>query len=384
MINTTDFFTTLHQNGIDFFCGVPDSLLKHLCACISDNCAPDRHVICANEGNAIGLAAGYHLGTAKIAAVYMQNSGLGNAINPLLSLADPEVYSIPMLLIIGWRGEPNIPDEPQHLKQGRITETLLQNVGIPYQILDAESDYEEDISALLSLASSESRPVALLVRKGTFLSYEKSPQNDSTTPKSALMREEALAIILQNMGDSLIISTTGKCSRELSELREKRGETQRDFLTVGSMGHSSSIAAGVALANPTRRVLCIDGDGAMLMHLGAMAVIGKLAPSNFIHILINNGCHESVGGQVSAADIMDFEALAQACAYKAYYLAGNEAELNDAIQKCQKQPGPILLEIKVKPGSRPDLGRPQGSPQDCKKRFMKQVELHTDSADSTE
>ena len=370
MISTSNFLSTLRHRGIGFFCGVPDSLLKELCACIESECSDEHHVICANEGSAIAVAAGHHLGSGKIAAVYMQNSGLGNAVNPLLSLADRAVYSIPMLLIIGWRGEPGIHDEPQHVKQGEVTESLLQCLNIPFRILDSETDYEPILAELLSLAASESRPVALLVKKKTFARFSSPQSTDPAPTQPAFLREAALDIILQYMGDSLIVSTTGKSSRELYELREKRGETQRDFLTVGSMGHSSSIATGIALANPSRRLICIDGDAALIMHMGSLAVIGKLAPRNLIHILINNGCHESVGGQPSAASNMDFAALAQATGYPHYFSADSPATLESALAQIIDLPGPILLEIRVKPGSRADLGRPKASPLDCKHNFM--------------
>jgi len=366
MINTSDFHHTLLRQGIDFFCGVPDSLLKELCACISDKGSAQKNMITANEGSAIAVAAGHHLGTGQIAAVYMQNSGLGNAINPLLSLADPEVYAIPMLLLIGWRGEPNVPDEPQHFKQGKVTEALLQSMGIPYQILDAESDYKRIISELMSRAKTENRPVALLVKKATFSEYPKH-----NTPCSAsLSREQALAIILDQLPDHRIVSTTGKTSRELYELRQVRGEDQRDFLTVGSMGHASAIALGLALSCPDRGIICLDGDGALLMHTGIMSNIGKAVPANLIHILINNGCHESVGAQPSAADIVDFAALAQAMAYPHYFLADTSESLSQALLAADAVSGPTLLEIRVKSGSRKDLGRPKHSPKECKQRFM--------------
>jgi len=371
MINPIDFFNSLIHNEVDFFCGVPDSLLKHLCACIEDKSSPGMHVICANEGNAVAMACGRQIASGKLPVVYMQNSGLGNAINPLVSLADPEVYAIPLLLIIGWRGEPGIHDEPQHKKQGSISEALLETLNIPFSIMDKDSDYLAILSDMIGKAKAHSRPVAILVKKGSFLDYEKET-SDSFLP---LLREEALDIILQYMGDSLIVSTTGKCSRELYELREKRGEMQRDFLTVGSMGHSSSIATGVALAQTDKRVLCIDGDGAMIMHMGAMALVGNLAPKNLIHIVINNYCHESVGGQKTSANAIAFKELAAALSYKHFYQAQTANKLTESLKECRSLEGPILLEIQVRQGSRKDLGRPKSSPKENKEAFIDAMDI---------
>ncbi len=362
MINPNTFLKNLATFGISFFCGVPDSLLKHLCACISDTVPPRKQMITANEGSAIGLATGYHLATGKRAAVYMQNSGFGNALNPLLSLADSEIYAIPMLLIIGWRGEPGVKDEPQHLKQGRVQTALLEAAEIPYRTMDADSDP----AALLKELLDHPGPVALLVRKGTFSEY---PMHKATS-KSPLTREKALGLILREMPDWRIVSTTGKTSRELYELRGSRGEEQRDFLTVGSMGHSSAIALGLAISRPDESFICLDGDGALLMHTGIMSNIGKAAPSNLLHILLNNRCHESVGGQSSAADTVDFAALSRAMAYPHYLKAESSAALISALRQARELTGPIFLEIVVKPGSRTDLGRPQESPAECKQRFM--------------
>jgi phosphonopyruvate decarboxylase len=373
MIKASDFYLALQRLGLNFFAGVPDSLLKDFCAYLSDNCAPQDHVICANEGNAIAMAAGVYLATGKPGLVYMQNSGLGNASNPLLSLADKEVYAIPMLLMIGWRGEPGRKDEPQHVKQGRVQTALLDAMEIPYIVLDANvQDYASVLTNAYQLTIETGNPVALVVRKGTFEAY-KSRQK-SSCPTFEMTREAALELILQKCGDYHIVSTTGKTSRELYELRIKRGEQPCDFLTVGSMGHSSSIAAGIALKGPDKLVICIDGDGAMLMHLGAMVVIGKLAPRNFIHILINNYCHESVGGQATAGDSIDFANLAQAIGYKHFLQAKSKAELTTALDGLSAMKCPILLEVIVQPGSRADLGRPQSSPAENCRAFMAKLD----------
>lgn len=271
MINPSRFCDVLGKYGIEFFCGVPDSLLKNLCAYIDDNFSADQHIITANEGNAVGLALGRFLGSHKPAAVYMQNSGLGNAINPLTSLADPQVYSIPMLLVIGWRGEPGIKDEPQHVMQGQITEQQLSIMNIPYVVMDSQSDSDASLATLLEKMTLENRPVAVLIKKATFSAFKSVNQLPSVY---SLVREDALNTLLSSFGsDDVVVSTTGKTSREVFELRQQRGEPASDFLTVGGMGHTSSIAMGVALAAPKRRVIAIDGDGSMLMHMGALPII---------------------------------------------------------------------------------------------------------------
>ena len=280
-IKPTDFYDQLASHGVEFFTGVPDSLLKEFCLCIDDRISNDKHIIAANEGNAVALASGYYLAQESIPLVYMQNSGLGNAVNPLLSLCDPDVYSIPLLVMIGWRGEPGVKDEPQHVTQGRVQIELLEALGLPYEIISKDDDqFSNKISNVIEIARNENKPVVLLIKKGTFEKYK----NEIVQPDDQRMnREEALEIILENLDDnSIIVSTTGKTSREIFEIREKRGQThEQDFLTVGSMGHCSSIALGIALAKPHREVVCIDGDGAMLMHLGSLTSIASMKPKNF-------------------------------------------------------------------------------------------------------
>jgi phosphonopyruvate decarboxylase len=368
MIDPALFVRTLKQYSVEFYAGVPDSLLKNLCAWLDDHSNANQHVITANEGNAVALVTGYYLATGKPGVVYMQNSGLGNTINPLASLADPEVYSVPILLIIGWRGAPDIKDEPQHIKQGRITQGQLDLLEIPYRILENQSDIEKLIPELLSVMTKKSCPVALLVRKNTFLPYKK---NRSYPPLSQLSREEALSHILGLSDDrDLVVSTTGKTSREVYELRQLRKEKQRDFLTVGSMGHTSSIALGVALGRSDKRVICLDGDGSLIMHMGAMPIIGSLKPANFVHILLNNAAHESVGGQATAARNIDFKSMATACGYQIYCLVRNKEELSASWEQISDFPGPAFIELQIRTGSRPDLGRPATTPIQNKNAFM--------------
>ncbi len=308
------------------------------------------------------------MGSGKLAAVYMQNSGLGNTINPLTSIADPEVYRIPLLMIIGWRGEPGVKDEPQHVKQGRITPGQLELLEIPHWILEADSDPKTVLDEAFATMQSSNSPVALLVRADTFADYK---TRRKPLQLSSLKREDALRKILALANpDDVVVSTTGKTSREVFELRVEREEVQRDFLTVGGMGHTASIALGVALGNPERRVLCLDGDGSLLMHMGAMAIIGDLKPANLVHVLLNNGAHESVGGQPTVAGQMDFAAIATAVGYAVYFKAASLDELAAVWPAISGQAGPVLLEVRISAGSRDNLGRPTSSPEENKRAFM--------------
>lgn len=367
MINPVSFFDALNDCGVNFYAGVPDSLLANLCAYIDDICDEKHHLITANEGNAIGVAAGYYLSSGGFPAVYMQNSGLGNCINPLTSLADKEVYRIPMLLLIGWRGEPGEKDEPQHVKQGRITPAQLDILEIPYWVLDKDSNYESILNEAITTMKAKEEPVAVLVRKNSFTKYE-SARNRPT--KANLTREEAVDKILSLIGNALVVSTTGKTSREVYELRKARREVQQDFLTVGGMGHTASIALGVAIGNPDKQVVCIDGDGSVLMHMGALPIIGSVKPEKFFHILLNNAAHESVGGQPTVADQIDFEQIAKASGYSKYWQASTLAEVERAWQEYQSSPELSMLEICIKVGSRADLGRPANTPEQNKIAFM--------------
>lgn len=356
---------TCQRYGIDFFTGVPDSLLKGLCNELYDRFGTegDAHVVAHNEGGAVALCAGHYLATGRPGLCYMQNSGIGNAVNPLASLMDPEVYAIPCLLVIGWRGEPGVRDEPQHVKQGKITTGQLELLGIPYRILSAETT-DEDFLRYFDELSSEMRDgksAAFVVRKGA-LETSRKPRYGNNFE---MTREAAVGRILSFADpDSVFICTTGKLSREVFELREARGEGHsRDFLTVGSMGHAGMIALRVAIEKPDRRVWCLDGDGACLMHLGALPVIGKRSPSNLIHVVINNGAHETVGGMPVCSGAMDIPALASAAGYACVLTADSESGLNNALTEALKNhSGPVLIEIRCACGSRADLGRPTTTP----------------------
>lgn len=369
MISPGEFLEILSANNVNFFTGVPDSLLKDICAFIDDHKSETEHIISANEGTAMATALGYHLATGSIPLVYMQNSGLGNVINPLTSLCDKEVYSIPMILMIGWRGEPGKRDEPQHVKKGRVTEGLLKELEVPTFIIDRETNFKAEIHVASKLALNESKPVALLIRKGSFEAYKSKKKNNN---QSELAREDAIKSLLDALdGDEVIVSTTGKTSRELYELRVARDETTNDFLTVGGMGHTSSIALGAAIGNPQKKVICLDGDGSLLMHMGAITNIGQIAPKNLVHVLLNNSSHESVGGQATVAGNLDLENIFKASGYREYLCATNESEIKDQLQKIGE--GPVVLEIKIKTGARTDLGRPKSTPVENKIAFMEAI-----------
>jgi phosphonopyruvate decarboxylase len=370
MLNCKEFFDLLHENKIDFFSGVPDSLLKFFNSYILDNVNQNKHIITANEGNAIALASGYYLGTKKIGLVYMQNSGLGNAINPLVSLSDKEVYGIPVLLLIGWRGEPNEKDEPQHQKQGKITLELLETLDIPYEILTKNiEDTKIKLSSAIKYMNKFNAPFALVVKKGTFEKYE---QINESKQNYELSREKAINLIIDNLDEhDVVVSTTGMISRELFESRtQKNQKHETDFLTVGSMGHASQIALGIAISNPKKQVFCLDGDGSVIMHMGSLGIIGSKQLKNFKHIILNNESHDSVGGQPTVGNIINFVSLAKSCKYKNSFKVLTEIELNKKMLKLKSEDGPILLEIMVNRGNRKNLGRPTKTPKENMNLFM--------------
>jgi phosphonopyruvate decarboxylase len=369
MIRPEFFYSELQKRGVNFFTGVPDSLLKNFCSYVSAATPPDSHITAVNEGAALALAAGFHLATGAVPLVYMQNSGIGNAVNPLLSLCDADVYRIPALLLIGWRGEPDIHDEPQHITQGQLTLPLLETLGVIYLVLeDGEARASRQLDMAFSILNRGGHPFALVVRKGTFASF--SPQPDALPEASPPMsREAAIEEIMLASPHSLFFSTTGMASRELYELREKHGMGhERDFLTVGSMGHASSLALGAALAHPSVPVTCLDGDGAALMHLGALATIGTRRPRNLRHIVLNNGAHDSVGGQPTVALDIDLSAIARACGYRRVHRADSRKYLRRLLAAPQYEC--TFIEVRVAKGARPDLGRPASSPIENKKLFM--------------
>ena len=374
MIRPEFFIGKLRESGIDCFAGVPDSLLKNICAYITDHCDARHNIITANEGAAVGLAAGHYLATGKPACVYMQNSGEGNVINPLASLTDPEVYNIPVLLLIGWRGRPGVHDEPQHVKQGKVTTGLLNIMGINFDVLSKEEDKAEKQIAKAVRALNNKEVYALVIEKGTFEDYKLQNVEKSDL---AMSREEAIQTVAAALGEKdCIVSTTGMISRELFEYRVamKQGH-ERDFLTVGSMGHASQIALGIAMAQPERRVWCFDGDGAVIMHMGSMAIVASKKPQNFIHVVFNNGAHDSVGGQPTVGLKIDLPAIAKAVGYKTAVSVASKEELEKELSSISQNQSlmtnaPVLLEIKVRKGNRQDLGRPTTTPIQNKEALM--------------
>ena len=357
--------------GSDFYTGVPDSQLKALCNYLMDRYGIDakHHVIAANEGNCTALAAGYHLATGKVPVVYMQNSGEGNIINPVASLLNDKVYAIPVVFIVGWRGEPGIHDEPQHIYHGEVTVKLLEDMGIAAFIIGSETTDEEVERKMEEFRSilSSGRDVAFVIRKGALTDAPKVVYRNENT----MVREEIIKHIVKASGEDPIISTTGKASRELFETRVANGQSHKyDFLTVGSMGHSSSIALGVAINKPGTRVWCIDGDGAVLMHMGSMAVLGSYKPKNMVHVVINNGAHETVGGMPTVAGSIDLVAIAKACGYPNAVCVDSFEALDRELMNAKNRDELSFIEVKCSIGARDDLGRPTTTALENKQNFM--------------
>ena len=373
MIRPEFFIEALREKGIDCFAGVPDSLLKNICAYITDHFDAEHNIIAANEGAAVGLAAGHYLATGQPACVYMQNSGEGNIINPLASLTDQEVYNIPVLLLIGWRGRPGVHDEPQHVKQGKVTTGLLNVMGVNYEVLSKEEDKAAKQIEKAAKALANKEVFALVIEKDTFEDYnlQNVEMNDLT-----MTREEAIQTVAATLGEKdCIVSTTGMISRELFEYRAAMNQGhERDFLTVGSMGHASQIALGIAMAKTDRKVWCFDGDGAAIMHMGSMAIVANKAPKNYVHVVFNNGAHDSVGGQPTVGLKIDLPAVAKAVGYSKIYSVSSKEDLEKLLTSSflhqTSSDGPIFLEVKVKKGNRKDLGRPTTTPIQNKEALM--------------
>lgn len=357
--------------GSDFYTGVPDSQLKALCNYLMNTYGidPKHHIIAANEGNCTALAAGYHLATGKVPVVYMQNSGEGNIINPVASLLNDKVYAIPMVFIVGWRGQPGIHDEPQHIYQGEVTVKLLEDMDISTFIIRKETTDEEVSAAMEEFRKvlAKGKDVAFVIAKGA-LSYDGKVEYKN---ENTMVREEIIQHIVKASGEDPIVSTTGKASRELFETRAANGQSHKyDFLTVGSMGHSSSIALGVALNKPDTRIWCVDGDGAVLMHMGSMAVLGANKPKNIIHVVINNGAHETVGGMPTVASQIDLVAIAKACGYPNAVCVDSFDGLDRELEAAKSRSELSLIEVKCSIGARDDLGRPTTTALENKQNFM--------------
>lgn len=382
-MDVTSFLQGISSLGIDFFTGVPDSLLAPLCDTLYARYGVgDKHLVAANEGAAVGLAAGHYIATGKPALVYLQNSGIGNAANPVISLLNDKVYGIPCVFVAGWRGEPNVHDEPQHVFQGEITPDMLSLMDLPPYILSGATEQQAFSSMLADVKEKLSRgkSVAFLMKKGALSGGEKAAYPSA----GSLGREDALRLILESAPESSVfVSTTGKTSREVFEIREAqhRGH-DRDFLTVGSMGHASMIALGIARARPETVVWCLDGDGAALMHLGSLLVEATCGCGNLIHVVLNNGAHESVGGMPVNGGGISFTSIAKAAGFPHCFFAEDEKELRAALPQIQELAGkqPVFLEIALRPGSRPDLGRPTATPQENLRQLMAYLQSQGDKA----
>jgi phosphonopyruvate decarboxylase len=358
MIDQEKFHECLRNAGVEFMTGVPDTLLNDFCLYAQANLPPDRHVIAANEGNAVALAAGYHLATGSVPLVYMQNSGLGNTVNPLLSLTNKEVYAVPMVLLVGWRGDPSVKDHPQHKKQGEVTLAMLECMGIPFRVL--EDNIEGALASAewaIRTARETSTPTALIAKKGVVAKPEKEIAEISDC-RYSMSRENAIECVLDNLpANSICVATTGRATRELHALRDLKGVGHDlDFLNVGAMGHASSIAVGIALAAKNRLVVCLDGDAALIMHLGSLTTTGMLGLSNLLHVVLNNGVHESVGGQQSAGFKADLTAIAENAGYTTIGRAAEtEQDLGREIKTLLSADGPAFVEVRIRKGIRTDL-----------------------------
>lgn len=370
-MDITNLISVLEKNEVEYFTGVPDSLLSPLCNFLIANygCESQKHVIAHNEGGCVGLAAGYHLATGKIPCVYLQNSGIGNITNPAVSLIHKKVYAIPMLFIVGWRGQPGKKDEPQHIYQGEVSKQQLETMGIHTEILTENTTIEqlEEYFLRFNKLFQNGESAALLVEKGALV----SPQKASYKNNFNLPREKAVQIVADAAAEDIIVSTTGKISRELFEYREKENNGhEQDFLTVGSMGHSSMIAMGIANQHPDKKVWCIDGDGAVIMHMGAMNTIGNHKPENLIHVVLNNTAHESVGGAPTCAATSNFTEIAKASGYNHSFHVDQLDKLQPTLTMAKQEVGPIFIEVCVSLGSRSNLGRPTTTPIENKNSFM--------------
>lgn len=369
-MNILSFIEILKQLNGNFFTGVPDSQLGPFCNYLINTYGiSNNHIIAANEGNCVAVAAGYHLATGRVPVVYLQNSGIGNIINPLASLLNDKVYGIPCIFIIGWRGEPGVKDEPQHVFQGETTISLLETMDISVVVLDKDTkeDHLQGKLSHLRQLIDEGKSIAFVIKKGALIYDKKVTYKNEYLMK----REDIIRHIVDVSGEDIIVSTTGKASRELFEIRENKLESHKyDFLTVGSMGHSSSIAMGIALYKPKSKIWCIDGDGALLMHMGAMAVIGSNKPYNLIHVVINNGCHETVGGMSTVASNINLVQIALGCGYSKAVSVSDYSELKEVLIEAKTDNQLTFIEVKTAIGSRGDLGRPTTAPKENKEKFM--------------
>lgn len=373
MVNQQSLFEALDRLGVKFFTGVPDSLLNDFCLYMTNNIPDSRHVMAANEGNAIGIAAGSYMATGNIPLVYMQNSGIGNATNPLLSLTHNCVYGIPMILVIGWRGDPSINDHAQHKKQGELTPVLMKDMDIPYEILDNDDTVIEKFTWAVTKAKEISSPVALIAKKAILTQKEKKQQY----PESILMnREEAISAVIDVFGeDAIYLGTTGRATREVHEQLKMHGIGEgHEWQNVGSMGHVSSVGLGLALACPDKKIVVFDGDAAAVMHMGALATNCRYKASNLIHIVLNNGVNESVGGQQSAGQLIDLTGVAKSCGYRNIgHAVENKEELQQVMRTLPGDDMPAFVDVHVRQGIRPDMPKLNIDHKAQKEALMKYI-----------
>jgi phosphonopyruvate decarboxylase len=366
MINPKEFYDMLIKRaGHDFFAGIPDSTLKDFCSYIDDN--SNNHFITANEGSAISMGIGHHLATGETPFIYMQNSGIGNSLNPVLSMASKEIYQIPMVIFVGWRGENAKKDEPQHLHQGKVMIPAFGAMDLDYDLMPTNIKSAEALmEKVIRNLKSQPRPYFIIIKSGTFSEYKSETKE---TNNLSLTREEVIKKITQHSKDAFYLATTGFTGRELFEIQN---DHSKSFLSIGGMGHVSSIALGVANSKKDQKVIALDGDGSLLMHMGNMAIAGQSKLQNFIHIVFNNGCHLSVGGQKSIAQDIDLTKMAKACGYKTFEIS-KEDELQDFLTKLNDLKGPVFVNLLINRSSRADLGRPSQSPKEMKKIFMEKL-----------
>ena len=373
MVNQQTLFEALDRLGVKFFTGVPDSLLNDFCLYMTNNIPDSRHVMAANEGNAIGIAAGNYMATGNIPVVYMQNSGIGNAANPLLSLTHDCVYGIPMILVIGWRGDPSINDHAQHKKQGELTPVLMKDMDIPYEILDSDDTVIDKFTWAVNKAKEISSPVALIAKKAILTQKEKK----QTYAESPLMnREEAIAAVIDVFGeDAVYLGTTGRATREVNEQLKLHGIGEgHEWQNVGSMGHVSSVGLGLALGRPDKRIVVFDGDAAAVMHLGALATNCRYKAPNLIHIVLNNGVNESVGGQQSAGQLIDLTGVANSCGYRNVgHAIKTKEELQNVIKTLPGNDMPTFVDVHVRQGIRPDMPKLNINHKGQKEALMNQL-----------
>lgn len=375
MVDQEKIVKKIQSEGVEFITGVPDTLLNDFCVYVEKNWPKDKHVIAANEGNSIGLAAGYHLSTNTVPVVYMQNSGLGNTINPIVSLTHKDVYGIPLVLLVGWRGNPEVKDHAQHKKQGELTPVLMDDMDIPYKILEDDTqDTMNKFEWAIKTAKETNNAVGLIVKKGVLEKGEKEGFPDDLNYH--LTREQAIDHIVGSLPeDTVYVAATGRATRELYEVRNNRGESkENDFLNVGAMGHTSSIALGIAIAKPEKLVVCLEGDSSAIMHLGALPTEGMVYPPNFLHVILNNGVHESVGGQESAGFNINLTEIAK---NSGLLTVANSVKTKDEISNALKEllgkNKPALLDIHIKKGIRKDCPPLKFNHKEQKDSLMRKI-----------